>query len=236
MISSQLRIELNLRLIHYFGSGGQSAPIRRTVRGYTTWPTTVNLGHIDLPCHVTHPRTVRATLADGPLVHPRSVSWAQSPGAMSHPRPHSSARPSNTWESSPSLLSHSLSLLLPQALLSLAKPWRSSPSSTLTIEAPPRRSTTGGRRRTTPTSCTTPISSSSLGRSFPQRVLLLLHLLLQAPSKEDDPELLQASPDDLKPLPVSYSTPVSVSPPRSIPHCPRIEAKDSPRAQSPLLT
>jgi len=64
-----------------------------------------------------------------------------------------------------------------------------------------------------------------LGEELPQRVLLPLHLLLQASSKEDDPELLQAFPDDLKPLPVSYSTPVSVSPPRSIPHCPRIEAK-----------
>ena len=157
-------------------------------------------------------------------------------GATYPSRAHSSARAPHL-PSTP-LLSLSLSLppTLPKHPLSLAKPWRSSPSSTLTIEAPPRRSTTGGRRRTTPMSCTTPISSSSLGRSFPQRVLLLLHLLLQAPSKEDDPELLQASPDDLKPLPVSYSTPVSVSPPRSIPHCPRIEAKDSPRAQSPLLT
>ena len=155
-------------------------------------------------------------------MHPRSVSCAQSPGATSHPRPHSSARPSNTWESSPSLLSHSLSLPLPQALLSLAKPWRNFPSSSLAIEALPRRSITGERQETTPTSYTAPISSSSLGRSFPQRVLLLLHLLLQAPSKEDDPELLQAFPVALKPLPVSYSTPVSVSPPRSIPHCPRI--------------
>ena len=64
-----------------------------------------------------------------------------------------------------------------------------------------------------------------LGEELPQQVLLLLHLLPQAPRKEDDPKLPQAFPVALKPLPVSYSMPVSVSPPRSIPHCPRIEAK-----------
>ena len=42
-----------------------------------------------------------------------------------------------------------------------------------------------------------------LGEELPQQVLLLLHLLVQAPSKEDEPELLQAFPVALKPLPVS---------------------------------
>lgn len=121
---------------------------------FATWPTTVHLGLIDFTATSPHPRTVRDSLADGPLVHLRCVSCAQSLGATSHPRAHSSARTLHL----PST---------PLLSLSLAKPWRSSPSSTLTIEAPPRRSTTGGHRRTTPTSCTTPISSSSLGRSFP---------------------------------------------------------------------
>ena len=55
-----------------------------------------------------------------------------------------------------------------------------------------------------------------LGEELPQRALLQLHLLPQASSKEDDPELPQALPVALKPLPVPYSTPVSVSPLRSI--------------------
>ena len=155
---------------------------------------------------------------------------AQSLGATSHPRPHPSARPSITWEPSPSSLS--LPPTLPKHPLSLAKPWRSSPSSTLTIEALPRRSLAGDRRRR----ATPPDLLFFLGEELAQRVFLLLHLLLQAPSKEDDPELLQAFPIALKPLPVYYSMPVSVSPPRSIPHCLGFEAKNSPRAQSPLLT
>jgi len=187
-----------------------------------------------LHCHVTPPAdSPRLTRRRSASASPLRVMRAES-GRHAHPRAHSSARALHLPSTPLLSLSPSHSPQTPS--LSLAKPWRSSPPSTLTIEAPPHWNTTGGHRRTTPTSCTTLISSSSLGRSFPQRVLLLLHLLLQAPSKEDDPELLQASPDDLKPLPVSYSTPVSVSPPRSIPHCPRIEAKDSPRAQSPLLT
>ena len=153
-------------------------------------------------------------------MHLWCVSCAQSLGATSHPRaPLVSPTPLHLGTISQPSLSPSHS---PQALLSLAKPWRSSPSSSLAIEALPRRSITGERQETTPTSYTAPISSSSLGRSFPQRVLLLLHLLLQAPSKEDDPELLQAFPVALKPLPVSYSMPVSVSPLRSIPHCHRM--------------
>ena len=83
----------------------------------------------------------------------------------------------------------------------------------------------------TPASYTTPISSSSMGRSFPQRALLQLHLLPQASSKEDDPELPQALPVTLKPLPVPYSTPVSVSLLRSILIALGFEVKNSPRAQ-----
>ena len=222
IISSQLKRELNLRLIHCFGSGGKSAPIRRTVCDLATWPTTVHLGHIEFTAMSPYPRTVRASLVDGPLAHLRCVSRAQSLVATSHPRPHPSARPSITWEPSPS----SLSLIHSPHLLSQAPSHGGAPPSSPTFEAPPpRRSTTGGRRRTTLTSCTTPIFIFFLGEELPQRVPLPLHLLLQASSKEDDPELLQAFPDDLKPLPVSYSTPMSVSPPRSIPHCPRIEGK-----------
>jgi len=64
-----------------------------------------------------------------------------------------------------------------------------------------------------------------LGEELPQQASSSTSFSFSSPSKEDDPELLQAFPDDLKPLPASYSTPVSVSPPRSIPHCPRIEDK-----------
>ena len=162
-------------------------------------------------------------------MHLWCVSCVQSLGATSHPRaPLVGTTPLHLGTISQPSLSPSHS---PQTLLSLAKPWRSSPSSSLAIEALPRRSIAGERQGTTPTSYTAPISSSSLGRSFPQRVLLLLHLLLQAPSKEDDPELLQAFPVALKPLPVSYSTPVSVSPPRSIRIALEFEAKNTHRAQ-----
>ena len=111
IISLQLRRELNLRLIHCFGSGGQSAPIRQTVRDLAPWLTTVHLGHIEFTATSPYPRTVRASLADGPLAHLRCVSRAQSLGATSHPRPHPSARPSITWEPSPSSLSPSFTLL-----------------------------------------------------------------------------------------------------------------------------
>ena len=80
-----------------------------------------------------------------------------------------------------------------------------------------------------------PNSSFFLGEELPQRVLLLLHLLLQAPSKEDDPELLQAFPVALKPLPVSYSMQVSVSPPRSISIALGLEAMSPPRAQITII-
>ena len=179
----------------------------------------VNLECINFPATSPYPRTVRASLAGDPLVHLRCVSRAQCLGATSHPDPTRQPDPPSPGSLLPALsLPHSL----PSPSLSSSKPWRSSPIFP-TIEAPPpRRSTAGGRRRTTPTSCTTPIFIFFLGEELPQRVLLPLHLLLQAPSKEDDPELLQAFPVALKPLPVSYSTLVSVSPPRSIPHCPRI--------------
>ena len=192
--------------------GGRSAPLPRGRPRFTSGTSN------SLPRHPTrgqsahHSRMVRQCISGA--CHARRV-WAPRPTLG----PHSSARPLFTWEPSPSPLSPSHS---PQTLLSLAKPWRSSPSSSLAIEALPRRSITRERQGTMPASYTAPISSSSLGRSFPQQVLLLLHLLLQAPRKEDDPELLQAFPVALKPLPVSYSTPVSVSPPRSIPHFPRI--------------
>ena len=132
--------------------------------------------------------------ADSPR-HTRGWSASASPLRVMHaesgrhvsPRPHASA--------TPPLPSEHLVLSLPHPihsphLLSSSKPWRSSPIFP-TIEAPPpRRSTTGGRRRTTPTSCTTPIFIFFLGEELPQRVPLPLHLLLQASSKEDDPELL----------------------------------------------
>ena len=94
------------------------------------------------------------------------------------PGPHTSARLSQ----SPEHLLLTLSLPFTQTLslsLSLPKPWRSSLSFP-TIEALPRRSFAGGHRRTTPTSCTTSTSSSSLGRSFPNKLLPVLHSLPQA--------------------------------------------------------
>ena len=167
IISSQLRRKLNLRLIHCFGSGGQSAPIRRTVRDLATWPTTVHLGHIEFTATSPYPQTVHASLADGPPVHLWCVSSTQSLGATSHPRvPLVSPTPLHLGTISQPSLSPSHS---PQTLLSLAKPWRSSPSSSLSIEALPHRSITGERQGTTPTSYTAPISSSSLGRSFPNK-------------------------------------------------------------------
>ena len=119
-----------------------------------------------LHCHVTPP-------ADSPRLT-RGRSASASPLRVMHaeygrhvPPSGPLVSPSSPPPQHPFALSLSLPPTLPKHPRSLAKPWRSSPSSTLTIEAPPRRSTTGGRRRTTPTSCTTPISSSSLGRSFP---------------------------------------------------------------------
>ena len=166
--------------------------------------------------------------ADGPLLTRGRSASASLVRVMRAESGHHVLPSDPTRQSDPSLPGNHLPALSlppshsPQTLLSLAKPWRSSPSSSLAIEALPRRSVAGERQEMTPTSYTAPISSSSLGRSFPQQVLLLLHLLLQAPSKEDYSDLPQAFPVALKPLPVSYSTPVSVSPLRSIPHCPRI--------------
>ena len=163
IISSQLKRELNLRLINCFCSGGQS---RQTVRDLATWTTTVHLEHIEFTATSPYPRTVRASLADGPPVHLWCMSCAQSLGAMSYPRaPLVSPTPLHLGTISQPSLSPSHS---PQTLLSLAKPWRSSPSSSLAIEALSRRSIAGERQETTATSYTAPISSSSLGRSFPQ--------------------------------------------------------------------
>ena len=152
----------------------------------------VNLECIDFPATSPYPRTVRASLADGPLVHLRCVSRAQSLGATSHPRAHSPARALHL-PSTP-LLTLSPSHSPQNTSLSNSKPWRSSPIFP-TIEAPPpRRSTTGGRRRTTPTNCTTPISSSSLGRSFPNKLLPLLHSLPQAQARRTTPSYSKPSP------------------------------------------
>ena len=94
------------------------------------------------PLRVMRAESGRHVPPSGPLVSPSSPS-PQHPSALSLPP------------------------TLPKHPLSLAKPWRSFPSSTLAIEALPRRSIAGERQETTPTSYTAPISSSSLGRSFP---------------------------------------------------------------------
>ena len=136
--------------------------------------------------------------ADGPLLtHGRSASaslvrvmhavWAPRPTLGPHP----SARPLFTWEPSPSPLSPSHS---PQTLLSLAKPWRSSPSSSLAIEALPRRSIAGERQGTMPTSYTTPISSSSLGRSFPNEFFFYSISSFKPQARKTNPSYSKPSP------------------------------------------
>ena len=70
-----------------------------------------------------------------------------------------------------------------------------------------------------------------LGEELPQQASSSTSFSSSSPSKEDDPELLQAFPNNLKPLPVTHSTPVSVSPPRSIRVDLGFEAKNTPRAQ-----
>ena len=145
-----------------------------------------------LPRHPTrgqsvhHSRMVRQCISGA--CHARRV-WAPRPTLG----PHSSARPLFTREPSPSPLSPSHS---PQTLLSLAKPWRSSPSSSLAIEALPRRRTP----RNDADELHRPDLLFFLGEELPQRVLLLLHLLPQAPSKEDDPELPPSLPRRLEAL------------------------------------
>ena len=52
-----------------------------------------------------------------------------------------------------------------------------------------------------------------------------MRYILQAPRKEDDPELLQAFPRRLEALAGILLDAGECSPPRSIPHCPRIEDK-----------
>ena len=158
---------------------------------------------LPLPRHppTDSPRITRGRSASAsPMRVMRTETWRHVP-------PRGPTRQPNPLTPGSLLPAFSLPPSLPSLSLSNSKPWRSSPIFP-TIEAPPpRRSTTGGHRRTTPTSCTTPIFIFFLGEELPQRVLLPLHLLLQAPSKEDDPELLQAFPDDSKPLPVTHSTP-----------------------------
>ena len=161
-----------------------------------------------LYCHDTPP-------ADSPLVHLWCVSCAQKLSATYPRGPHASATPPFPPEHSVLSLPHPIHS---NYFLSNPKPWRSFTLSSTIEASSPRRSIAGDRRRRT----TPPDLFFFLGEELPQRVLLLLHLLLQAPSKEDDPELLQAFPVALKPFPVSYLMPVSVSPPRSILHCPRM--------------
>ena len=138
-------------LIHYFGSGGQSAPIRRTVRGSAPWPTMVNIEHIDFPATSPYPRTVRDSLADGPLVHLWCVSCAQKFSATYPRGHHASATPPFSTRApralSPS--SHSLKLLSLSLSLSNPKPWRSFTLSSTIEASSPRRSIAGDRRRRT---------------------------------------------------------------------------------------
>ena len=140
------------------------------------------------------PRTVHAPLTDGLPVHLRCVSNAQKP-------PHS-LKPHSLYQS--------------HGGASLAPPPPLKPS--------PRWSIVGGRRRSTPTSCTTSTSSSSLELGASPSFSLHLLSLPQASSKEDELELHQALYPILKSLPVFHSSPVSSSPPRSTPHCPRLQA------------
>ena len=129
--------------------------------------------------------------ADGPPVHLWCVSCAQSLGATSHPRAHSSARALHLPSTPLLTLSPSHS---PQDLLSLAKPWRSSPSSSLAIEALPRRSIAGERQETTPTSYTAPISSSSLGRSFPNKFFFYSISCFKPQARKTTPSYSKPSP------------------------------------------
>ena len=144
-----------------------------------------------LPRHPTrgNPHITRGRSAS---TSPMRVTHAESGRHVSPPTPPVS--PTLHHLGAFSQLSLSLPHSLPSPSLSSSKPWRSSPIFP-TIEAPPpRRSTTGGRRRTTPTNCTTPISSSSLGRSFPNKLLPLLHSLPQAQARRTTPSYSKPSP------------------------------------------
>ena len=143
-------------------------------------------------CHITLP-------ADSPRLT-RGRSASTSPMRVTHvecaPRltPTPPVSPTLHHLGAFSQLSLSLPHSLPSPSLSSSKPWRSSPIFP-TIEAPPpRRSTTGGRRRTTPTNCTTPISSSSFGGSFPNKLLPLLHSLPQAQARRMTSRYSKPSP------------------------------------------
>ena len=158
-----------------------------------------------------HSRTVRQCISGA--CHARRV-WAPRPTLG----PHSSARPLFTWEPSPSPLSPSHS---PQTLLSLAKPWRSSPSSSLAIEALPRRSIAGEHQETMLTSYTAPISSSSLGRSFPNKFFFysISSLKLQARRR---PRATPSLPRRLEALAGILLDAGECTPFPIRPHCPRI--------------
>ena len=136
-------------------------------------------------CHVTLP-------ADGPLEPPRCVSCAQSLDATYPSRAHSSTRALHL-PSTP-LLSLSLPPTLPKHPLSLAKPWRSFPSSTLAIEALPHRSIARECQGTTPTSYTAPISSSSLGRIFPNEFFFYSISSFKPQARKTTPSYSKPSP------------------------------------------
>ena len=137
--------------------------------------------------------------------------------ATSPPRAHMSAQ-AHIHQHPP--LSCSFFLTLPLSNpLSLTKPWRIFPFSS-TIEGPPRRSFAGATPEIDADELHHPPSSPW---SFPK---LFLHLP-QASSKKNELELHQALYLILKPLPVSHPPPVSSSPPRSTPHCPRLQAMKS---------
>jgi len=151
IISSQLRRELNLRLIHCFGSGGKSAPIRRTVCDLATWPTTVHLEHIEFTATSPYPRTVRASLVDGLPVHLWCVSCAESRHHVLPSGPTRQPDPSSPGNHLPAL---SLSLIHSPHLLSQAPshggaPQSSPPLKSLHLAGAPPEDVGERRRRTT---------------------------------------------------------------------------------------
>ena len=220
IISSQLRRKLNLSLIHCFGSGGQSAPIRWTVRDLATWPTTVHLGHIEFTATSPYPRTVRASLADGPLAHLRCVSRAQSLGATSHPRLHPSARPSITWEPSPSSLS--LSLIHSPHLLSQAPSHGGAPPSSPPLKplhlagAPPEDAGERRLRTAPPRSPLLPWGGASPTSFF------LYFILFLKPKQGGRPRATPSLPRRLEALTSDPLDAGECFPSPIHPHCPRI--------------
>ena len=111
--------------------------------------------------------------------------------------------------------------------LSNPKSWRSFTLSSTIEASPPRRSLAGASPEIDTDELHHPDLLFFLGEELPQQASSSTSFSSSSPSKEDDPELLQAFPDDLKPLPVTHSTPVSVSPPRSIRIALGFEAKST---------